>query len=339
MLQNDKNMSLQSLESFCEEYIHLSHPDHPLLHKDHSPNSRVPCTNVLTFISQMLRMGDVSGIKRLMRLLVVGNPLGTGDDWTSRATDEIYQWNLKNFIEFSSDNAEFEFKAMCILFEKNGGGREFWIADSPDYPGIASRALSCYTIRNVMNIQPLVEKANSFILKMRKNKSSYWSQVHLFKETECNLDSIFPRSSFENLANLSIPSRLVVLDNIDTFGFFLLQTPKSEIKYLGFNNHESAEEILQSGIMTIADDPQRFLDQYAQSTLFKMCQEKGIEVKKSWKREKLLQILLEDDINFKKSFVDERKPALFCDNTREVISSLVNVAIRRKRLIQLLFCI
>ena len=169
MFQILKNLFSSPFDEFCEKNKHLSHPQHFLLHPGHSPNSRVPCTDVLSFITRMLMEGQNESIKKLMRLLVVGNSLGTGDDWTSTAIDAISRWNLKSYIQFNN-------------------------------------------------------------------------------------------------------------------------------------------EVLKSGVMKISDDPEIILQSFNQGMLFQMCQERGYDVKKSCKRDKLLQILLDQDQAFKAAFIEKNKP-------------------------------
>lgn len=337
MFQLLRNPFSSSFDKFCQEAKPLSHPKHILLHPGHSPNSRVPCTNVLSFISKMLLSGDTNSIKKLMRLLVAGNPLGTGDDWTSNAIDVISKWDVNNFIRFSSETAEIEFKAMCILFEKNGGGREFWITDRPDYSDLCSRALSGYSIVDMKNFDELAKKANSFIRKMRKDKLPYWSDFPFYKPEDFVFEKFSGTDQEADFSKLSIPTRLVLLDQIRSLGFSLNQAPRSEIKYLGYDCQETPREILQSGVMVIADDVDIILQSFSQAMLLQICQERGYEVKKSSKKEKLFEIILEKDKTFKKKFIEKNKPAKFVKEKKDRIKDLLAIAEKRKKAFQLLF--
>ena len=282
-------------------------------------------------------MGDMNSIKKLMRLLVAGNPLGIGEDWISTAVDLISKWDVKNYIKFNSENAEIEFKAMCILFEKDGGGREFWITDRPNYSEFCSRALSGYSIVEMKNFDELVKKANSFIRRMRKEKIVYWSDFHFYKPEDFAFDKFSALDHEVDFCKLSIPTRLVLLDQIRSVGFSLNQVPRSEIKYLGYDCKETPQEILQSGIMMNTDDLDIILRSFSQTMLLQICQERAYEVKKSWKKDRLLQVILEQDKKFKNEFIEKNKPAKFVQEKINQIDNLLTVSEERKKIFQLLF--
>jgi len=61
------------------------------------------------------------------------------------------------------------------------------------------------------------------------------------------------------------------------------------------------------------------------------------DVKKSWKRDKLLQILLDQDQAFKAAFIEKNKPAKFAPEEKVRLEKQLEIATKRKKAIQLLF--
>lgn len=79
-----------AVDSFLSSIKGVGHPEYPVLDKQYSPSSRVPCTDLVPFISKRIIERDITSIKIVMRAVIEENPgLGIGPGWIDESIDNI----------------------------------------------------------------------------------------------------------------------------------------------------------------------------------------------------------------------------------------------------------
>jgi hypothetical protein len=267
---------------------HLSHPEHRFLHPTYSPSSRVPCADFTPFIAQRLRNHDVASIRQLMRCVIAGNPgLGIGPEWIDKSVDEIAVLDLTRYCEVDSPDFALELKSLFILGAKEGGGREFWLAD--EKPLLFSLALCCHDIRWLEGVDQLREKANRFIQRMRKD-TPFWEDYPLFRPSEIE----FPGNATDTasiLLELPVLSRIQLLSFVERGAAPLMQATSYKMRNLGINPLETAPSLLASGLCELTADLEAVADVFSKSELVSVMDEKAVPYRKSWKKQQMLEVL------------------------------------------------
>jgi len=277
-----------SLNLLWEKVGYLSHPDYRFLHPTYSPSSRVPCADFTPFIVDRLRNHDVAPIRQLMRAVIAGNPgLGIGPQWIDEAVDEIAALDLTRYCQAGNPDFVLELKALFILGAKEGGGREFWLAD--EKPLLFSFALCCHDIRWLEGIDQLREKANRFIRKMRKD-TPFWEDYPLFRHSEIK----FPANATDAasiLSKLPVLSRIQLLSFVERGAAPLMHATSYKMRSLGMNPLETAPSLLASGLCELTADLETVADVFSKSDLVSVMDEKAVPYRKSWKKQQMFEAL------------------------------------------------
>ena len=223
-----------------------------------------------------------------MRFVIAGNPgLGIGPEWIDKAVDEIAILDLSRYCQ--SDNLDFvlELKSLFILGAKEGGGREFWLAD--EKPLLFSLALCCHNIRWLGGIDQLREKANRFIRKMRKD-TPFWTEYPLFRPS----DIIFPGDASDValiLSQLPVLSRIQLLSFVEKGAAPLMQATSYKMRDLGINPLETTPSLLASGLCELTAELDAMTEVISKSDLISVMDEKAVPYRKSWKKQQMLEEL------------------------------------------------
>lgn len=233
----------------------IGHSQYPFLNKTYSPSSRVPVTDFSGFIKSRLKSGDEKSILMLMRKIIEANPgvgLGIGADkygdysWTDGLVKEINSIDFNKYIEYSDASACWDIKALWILASKSGGGREFWITEKENFNSIFAAAMTGYNHKLTAEFPKLVQSANSFIRKMRKDDIPYWQEYPLFKQIE---EPELISSLNETRAcflNLSIGARIVLCSAIRKISGNLADCSTYSQRNMGINADQVAKELYDS---------------------------------------------------------------------------------------------
>jgi hypothetical protein len=167
-----------ALGDLWTKVAHLSHSQYPFLHPTYSPGSRVPCADFTPFIVDRLRNHDMTSIQQLMRATIAGNPgLGIGPEWIDRSVREIAGIDFGHYCYSTGSGFLLELQALFILRAKGGGGREFWLADETSL--LFAYSLCCHQIQWLESLEQLRDRANHFILRMRRD-TPFWETYPLF---------------------------------------------------------------------------------------------------------------------------------------------------------------
>lgn len=281
--------SLKSLDLLWSKVSHLSNPEHRFLHPTYSPGSRVPCADFTPFIVERLKRNDIGAIRQLMRAIIAGNPgLGIGPEWIDESVDDIVRLDFGQY--YRCDNPDFtpELKALFILGAKEGGDREFWLAD--EKPLLFAFALCCHEIMWLDGLEQLRDKANRFIRKMRKD-TPFWETHPLFGPSLVALHSVHNSPVASKLLALPLLSRIHLHFFAEKGVGSLMQSTTYKMRSLGVNPLETAQILLESGICQPASDHEALAEVLSKNNLVAALGEKPIPYRKSWRKRQLLETL------------------------------------------------
>ncbi|MBP7510068.1 MAG: hypothetical protein KA807_19810 [Prolixibacteraceae bacterium] len=267
----------------------IGHTEYPFLHKEYSPNSRVPCIDFTPFIIERLKAKDTLSIYTLMKGIIQANPgVGIGDDWICRRIDNVLSVNFTNYLHFKEEAALYELKAMWIMAEKDGGGRAFWL--TTDFPLFFARALCSFPVEIQPTMEDLLQKANEFIQTMRKD-TDYWKEYPLFQAEYLHGVDSYKHLCPPILLPLSISARLHLFSVIELGGGSLPNLTSYKLRNFGINIKETSKALLDHGLVikTVEDDIVR--NCFSKNELLGFCEEYQLDYKKSWKKEKLFEAI------------------------------------------------
>lgn len=283
------NRSTDSLKQFQSRISHLSNPDYPFLHPTYSPGSRVPCADFTRFIVERLKTEDVIAIHELMGAVIAANPgVGVGTGWVKESVDEIVGIDFCRYCRAAGTDFPYELAALFILGSKDGGGRQFWIAD--DKPLLFALALCCHDIQWLDTMAQLRERANRFIRDMRTN-TPFWKQYPLFNEYLDELSPIDDPVAVSAIAALPPLCRVHVLSIAKNGVAALLNSTTYQMRNLGINPLETGPILLASDICEPYFDCDSLATLVSKNDLIATLERHNIPYRKSWKKSQLLDAL------------------------------------------------
>jgi len=266
----------------------VGHPEYPILDKNYSPSSRVPCVDLVPFISKCINDGDINSIKTVMRSVIEGNPgLGIGSSWIDESVDYILSIPFEKYVTFLSPNALPELKALFIVAAKGGGGREFLITD--EIPRLILWACISYQPIWSDNLQTLAKKANSWIDKMAKD-TPYWEGYEKFGVEEIP-NKIIDTDLGEIISALTPAARLQLFYAMEKGGGALSELTNYQIRSFGIDVETTSLELIESGLVEFSFSNNVIEQAHSKKELIELCDEHAATYRKSWKKEKLVEAL------------------------------------------------
>jgi len=295
------------LDLFWLKVAHLSNTEYRFLHPTYSPSSRVPCADFTPFIIDRLRSHDVTSIQQLMRAVIAGNPgLGLGPEWIDKLVDEISIIDFSPYCHSANPDFFLELKALFILGAKEGGGREFWLAD--EKPLLFASALCCHDIRWLEGLDQLREKANRFIRKMRRD-TPFWENYPLFRASVIEIPTAVDSGVTSILAGLPLLSRMHLLSIAERGVAPLMQATTYKMRSLGLNALESVPLLLATGVCELATDLDAIADVLTKNDLIVALDARALPYRKSWNKSRLLDVLSSHAPDFIIKIADREKIA------------------------------
>ncbi len=286
----------------------LGHPEYPFLSQRYSPSSRVPCTDFTGFIVDRLKKGDKASIKELMRKIIEGGPgLGCNPEWIDGIVDEMINAPIKNYILFQDEKTFLELKALWIIAGKSGGNKQFWIADKDRFAALFSRALCAYHFEPKSDIDRLISEANKFIRKFAEDLS-FWKDYPQFNKNSMNAADPGESECRQKIRSLSVGARLHLFQSVGygSGSIGLLDCSDYATRSMGLYIPQTAREITESRLLLPVDNPIGLSTVFMKNDLVSLCQEKGVEFRKSWNKDKLAAALAQKDPEFVKTTLKDR---------------------------------
>lgn len=279
-----------AVDIFLSSIKGVGHPEYPILDSQYSPSSRVPCTDLVPFISERIAEGDTNSIKLVMRAVLEGNPgLGIGAGWIDESVENILSIPFENYVSFPSARALQELRALFIVAAKGGGGTEFIITE--EIPRLMSWACIAHQPLWSTNVHSLAKKANSWIAKMADD-TPYWQQYEKFDVREIPSESIEPELR-KNIVALTPAARLQLFCAVERGGGSLPGLTNYQIRSLGINVDKTSRELLDSGLVLPSFSSEAIASAHSKQELVELCQSYGASYRESWKKEKLVGALEE----------------------------------------------
>jgi len=295
--------SSSAVDQFLSSIKGVGHPEYPILDSRYSPGSRVPCTDLVPFISGRIVEGDINSIKYVMRAVFEGlqaileaNPgfgLGTGRiEEIDESVENILSIPFENYVSFSSACALPELKALFIVAATGSGDREFMI--TKEIPRLVSWACIAHQPLWSTDLQSLAKKANSWISKMAED-TPYWQEYEKFDVREIPNKSIETELR-ESIIALTPAARLQLFYAVERGGGSLPSLTNYQIRSLGINVEKTSQELLESGLVIPSFSSEAIESAHSKQELVELCESSGVSYRKSWKKEKLVGALAEKDL-------------------------------------------
>lgn len=280
------------LNLFLASIDGVGHTDYSILSSQYSPDSRIPCTDLVPFISERIAEGDTNSIKLLMRAVIEANPgIGFGPKWIDGHIENILSIPFENYISFPSDLALLELKALFIVNSKSGSSNEFMLTDK--VPILLSWACIAHQPSWSTNLYSLAEKANYWVEKMAK-ETPYWQGYEKFIIKEAPSKTIDAELR-ERILKLTPAARLQLFYAVETGGGSLLNLTNFQIRNLGINTNKTSKELLDSELLTPSCSSESIESAYSKKELVGLCETYGITHRKSWTKRKIVEALKEID--------------------------------------------
>jgi hypothetical protein len=313
-----------ALERLWLEIAHLSNPEYRFLHPTYSPNSRVPCADFTPFLVDRIRNHDEDSIRRLMRAVIAANPgLGIGPQWIDESVREILKIDFSHYCH-SAHSAFFpELQALFILGAKDGGGREFWLAD--ETLQLFAYCLCCHNIEWGEGMKELWERANRFIRRMRKD-TPFWQGYPLFEETTIEHASVNNLPIVSELCNLPLLARLHLVAFVEGGGTSLMHSSTYKMRSLGLNPAQTAPILCASGICAPTCDQAALAGVLSKNDLMVLLEQRAIAYKKSWKKAQLLETLAAHAPDLLEQAAERERVVCIKDGCLEQLRSLIAYA-------------
>lgn len=281
-----------AMDSFLSSIKGVGHSEYPILDKQYSPGSRVPCTDLVPFISERIIERDIDSIKIMMRSVIEANPgLGTGPGWIDGSIDNVLSIPFKNYVSFSTTNAFHELKALFIVAAKGGGDREFLITEQ--IPRLISWACVAHHPSWSTRVHALSNKANSWINLMAED-IPYWQEYGRFEVREVPSVSIEDRLRAVILS-LSPAARMQLFYTVERGNGSLPSLTNYQIRNLGINVGETSKELIDSGLVLLSSSKEAIKSAHSKQELVELCETNGASYRKSWNKEKLVDALQKID--------------------------------------------
>ena len=263
----------------------MGHPEYPILDSQYSPGSRVPCTDLVPFISERIIESDINSIKLVIRAVIEANPgLFVGPGWIDESIENILSIPFEDYVAFPATEALPELKALFIVAAKGGGGREFLVTDG--IPRLISWACIAHQPSWSTNLHSLVGKANSWIAKMAKD-APYWKEYDRFNVREV------PNTSIETELRASIialtpAARLQLFYAVERGGGSLPRLTNYPIRSLGINVDKTSKELIDTAVVVRSFSPESIESACSKQELVELCESHGATYRKSWTNDKLV---------------------------------------------------
>ena len=268
----------------------IGHPEYPILDRTYSPNSRVPCTDLVPFISQRIMEGDKNSIKILMRSVVESSFSFVGFNWIDESVEKILSIPFDKYLFFSSKHAIPELQALLIVAAKSGGSREFQIIEENTIR-LISQACIAYQPQWLPRLNSLTANVTSWKEKIGID-SPYWQEYERLDIKKIHDDSV-GIDLRKSITALTPAARLQLFYVIERGGGSLPELTNYPIRSLGINVDKTSKELLESELVLPSFSSEAIESTHTKQDLLNLCEFSGASYRKSWKKEKLVRALEE----------------------------------------------
>lgn len=281
-----------TVDSFLSSISELGHTEYPILSKQYSPNSRIPCCDLVPFVSNLIDKGDVKSIKMIMEAVIEANPgLGCDASWIADKIDDALLVPFEKYVTFSSEAAMSQLKALFIIAVKDGSLREFQITSG--LPRLISWACVIDSPSWSKSLNSLIPKANSWISDIAKD-TPYWEEYEQFTPVEFDTPSI-SEDLRAIITELTPAARFQLFFAVQRESGALLELTNYLIRSFGIDVESTSKELTDRELLLPSLSREVIQTTYSKQELAEMCLATGVTSRKSWNKTKLLNALEEHD--------------------------------------------
>ncbi|MCS4195932.1 hypothetical protein [Salinibacter ruber] len=304
----------EPVEELRDRIEGLGQDEYPFLDDEYSSGTRVPCTDFIPFIAERLKESDLFSIKKLMREVLRANPgLGAGPSWIDKHVEAISQISFARYLGDLPKDVLYELQALFIIASKGGGGRQFWITE--DTPQLIAWILCPFLPEWSDQMFELRRRANTFIEGMRQD-ASYWEEYPLYGEDDEKVGPIGEDEISSEIATLTPAARMHLLYAVSRLapgdiwhergGGVLSDLTTYEIRSMGINIPDTAQEIESTGLLVASDEEEAFMHFMTKDEMIEACEETGTDYRKSWRKAEILNELTDHSPEHLKAEMEER---------------------------------
>lgn len=283
----------KNLKALKRQVAHLANKWYPFLDADYSPSSRVPCTDFTPFICARLEARDLRTIQALMRGIIEANPgMGIGPAWIDKAVEKAIGFPIERFVSIDDPQGYCEFRAISILFAKSGSSdRYFWVTGP--WPQFLAIVLSPYYPTWTGELGSVVDKANRKIRKLRREELPSWMEYPLFDKPLNQPTTPSCKNILTKLKCLPPSARLMFHNFAQRGSGDLSRCSTYDMRSLGMDSAGCASSIMSIGLASRTPSPELVASRLKKDELLKVADRHGVEVKKSWTKKRIADILAE----------------------------------------------
>jgi|GEM_PF-2709309 len=328
------------LNSLIKEIASKGHPEYPLLRKEYAVNSGIPYSDFSGWVIEQLKQKDYNSLYAFLKEFYLGRD-NSGEQELKLNFEKFLTKDFKSLLNIN-EQAIYEIQAFFIL--KRGIAdfqREIWIAEDKEAEMLC-KILSVYSFSlNPTSFEPLINKANNFLLEMRKDVD-FWKDYKNYKIEELKTENKIETTTdlLSKLKQLTPGERLHFFDfsTIHSYKKFWNGSSSYKTRSYGINESESIDKISTLEIFKIVNDINAVPDITSKGELKEAAEKAGFEIKKSWTIDKIFENLLktENGQNFLKEFIKDKRVLSFREEYKADLSKIFNHQTCIKRTVDLI---
>jgi len=271
----------------------ISHADYPFLDTEYSPSSLMPAADYTKWVIGRLREDDWESLKEFLNFIT--------DEHQLTALEKTFRdYSFSEYIH-GDDELLFELKAIAILCY-----RIPWMGRKDSQTHLISElylhSLACHSFELLESALEYLQKgANNLIRRQNKENEEYESSFkrETVKISELRQKRIFsPSGVGQVFEQYPVTFRACI-------GYSLVRgspvsgtiRPQLQGEYglrqFGLSAHQNTEFIDATGVFTAPTDLSALAKRLQKKDLQEVGSEVGIEIVKSWKKDQMIDVLLE----------------------------------------------
>lgn len=244
---------------------------------------------------------------------------------TTSALSASEKKNLRTYLAIDSKAVSDIQTLFRLSGNEDGFNREFWIAEYGE-SNLLAKVLSVYSFNiNLANFELLVDKANRFIKKMRRD-TPYWKEFPLYNiaDLQENYSLNLQTDLINKLQSLSIGERLYFFDF--AFGKYWNGWSGSKTRNIGINENDAMRKFVKLNLFSETTDLESIPDLVGKKEFKEFADQKGFDgLKKSWTIEKMFEVAMttEEGKNLLRNFLSNKKVWKFNPTYQDDKSAIV----------------
>jgi hypothetical protein len=281
------------------------HREFPCLSRFHNPSSCIPCIDFSPWIKERVRRGDVDGLSEYLWRVRRADPdiRGNNEQVHRKYHDlarAVMATPLERHLDRGTEEGYLDLRVALIMLAAHEFFSGFIMAgESADFIAavMAPHSLS------LVGIPELLERRNAFVSQMAQ-EMEYWAcwaplAPDALRSPIPPHDTSF-QTLLATLARLPLGSRAHAVDALRHISAdpgaprSLASVCRYETQRWGLDVPDSSRLVLDSGLVVPARDMLTWIKGYTRRQLLTFLNKTGIRAPKSWSKERLAEVALND---------------------------------------------